>query len=105
MVKIKIEDILFWIFILIIIGTALWLLHGSPPESSAIITVAIGVAASELLIWKKIFSIEKCFDLSISKLDKNVSLSFMKIKSDIDKNNIIINNKLDNINDKLKKSR
>lgn len=103
MVKIKIEDVLFWIFIAIIVGTALWLLHGSPPEASAIITIASGVAASELLIWKKIFSMEKCFDSSILKMDKNVSLSFMKIKNDMDKNNLIINNKLDNINNKLNK--
>jgi hypothetical protein len=103
MVKIKIEDIIFWIFILIIIGTALWLLHGSPPEMNAIITVALGVAGSELLIWKKIFSIEKDSNFAILKIDKNISLSFMKIKNEIEKNNILINNKLDNLNNKIKK--
>ncbi len=90
MVKIKIEDILFWIFIAIIVGTALWLLHGSPPEMSAIITIALGVAGSELLIWKSLF-----------KTDKKTAISFMKIKNEIEKNSLIINNKLDNIENKL----
>ena len=90
MVKIKIEDILFWIFIAIVIGTALWLLYGSPPEMNAIITIALGVAGSELLIWKSLF-----------KADKKTAISFMKIKNEIEKNNLIINNKLDNIESKL----
>ncbi len=90
MVKITIEDIIFWIFILIIIGTALWLLHGSPPESSAIITVALAFAGSELLIWKKIFLIEK-----------RTTIGFMKMKHEFDKNNLMINNRFDKIEDKL----
>ncbi len=101
MVKIKIEDVLFWIFIAIIVGTALWLLRGSLQEISAIITIALGVAGSELLIWKKIFSMEKDSNSCILKMDKNTSVSFMKLKNDIDKNNITINNKLDNLNNKL----
>jgi len=59
MVKLTIEDIIFWIFILIIIGTAIWLLSGSPPEMDALISIGLAVAASELLIWKKIFSVEE----------------------------------------------
>jgi len=98
MVKIKFEDIMFWIFILLIIGTALWLLHGSPPDISAIITIAVGVTGSELLIWKKIFSIEKDFNCIVSKIDKNINISFMKMKNDFDKNNLMMSNKFDNFN-------
>lgn len=90
MVKISIEDILFWIFIAIAIGTALWLLHGSPPESSAIITIAITFAGSELLLWRKLFEI-----------DKKTTLGFMKIKHTVEKNNIFINSRFDKIEDKF----
>ena len=103
MIKTTIEDIIFWIFILIIIGTALWLLKGSPPEIDAIITIGIAVAGSELLIWKKIFSVEKDFNREISKIDKSITISFMKMKNDLDKMNSVINNKLNIINNKLKK--
>ena len=70
--KIRVEDILFWIIIALIVATAIWLLSGSPPEIDALISIALFVAASELLIWKKLFSIEK-----------NTAISFTKLKSDI----------------------
>ena len=101
MVKITIEDVVFWIFILLIIGTALWLLHGSPPESSALITIAIFFAGSELMIWKRIFKIENNFNNDFSKMDKNITVSFMKLRSDFDKNNLMINNRFDKIEEKL----
>lgn len=68
----KLEDILIWVVIVLIIATAIWLLMGSPPEANALISIALFVAASELLIWKKLFSIEK-----------NTAVSFVKLKSDI----------------------
>lgn len=101
MVKIKIEDVIFWLIILFIIGIAIWMLHGSPMDSSAIIALALAFASSELMIWKKIFSIEKNFNCAESKIDKNITISFMKIKNDFDKNNLMINNKLDIINNKI----
>jgi len=85
---VKLENILFWIFIAIIVGTALWLLKGSPPEISAIITIGLSVAGSELLIWRSLF-----------KIDKNTAVGFAKIKGEL--NNI--NYKLNEINDKLSK--
>jgi len=85
---VKLEDILFWIFIIIIIGTALWLLSGSPPGINVIISIGLAVAGSELIIWKKIFSIEK-----------NTSIGFMKVKQDLEK----IKGKLNNIENILKK--
>jgi len=90
MVKIKIEDILIWIFITIAVGTALWLLHGSPSETNAIITIAITFAGSELLIWKKIFEIEK-----------KTTIGFIKIKNDFNKNNIMMNNRFDKVDNRL----
>ncbi len=85
---VKLENILFWIFIAITVGTALWLLSGSPPEISAIITIGLSVAGSELLIWKSLF-----------KIDKNTAVGFVKIKGEL--NNI--NYKLNEISDKLSK--
>ena len=87
---VKLESILFWIFIIIIVGTALWLLHGSPQEISAIITIGLSVAGSELLIWKSLF-----------KIDKKTAIGFLKTKHNLDLLENNINNKFDNINNKL----
>jgi len=70
--KIKIEDIVFWVIIFLIIATALWLLFGSPPETDALISIALFVAASELLIWRKLFDI-----------DKKTAVGFEKVKSEL----------------------
>jgi len=70
--KVKVEDIAFWVIIALIIATAIWLLSGSPPEVNALVSIALFVAASELLIWKKLFSIEN-----------DTAVSFIKLKSDI----------------------
>ena len=82
----EIKNIIFWVLIFLIIATALWLLHGSPAESSALIAVALFVAASELLIWKNLFNI-----------DKKNSIGFIKIKNEINKNHeelkYLINNR------------
>ena len=88
--KIKIEDIIIWVAILLTIGVALWMLHGSPTESSAIIAIALFAATSELLIWKKIFQIEN-----------KAAVGFIKIKNDMEKQNIKINYKLDKIENLL----
>jgi hypothetical protein len=103
MVKITIEDVVFWIFILIIIGTALWLLHGSPPESSAIITIGIAVAGSELLIWRTIFNNDKKNSLKLSEMDKKTAISFIKIKNEMNNRFDKIEDKLNLINNKLKR--
>jgi hypothetical protein len=90
MVKITIEDIVFWILILFIVSIVLWMLHGSPTEEGAIISIGITIISSELMLWKKFYN-----------FDKKVSVSFIKIRSDIEKNNIIIHNKLDSIENKF----
>lgn len=90
MVKIKIEDIIFWLIMLFIIIVAFWMLHGSPMDSSAIISIGLAFASSELLLWKKYYETER-----------KTALGFMRIGKDMEKNNIIINNRFDNIENKL----
>ena len=97
MVRITFEDIIFWIIIISIIAIALWLLSGSPTEIGAIIAVSTFTAASELLIWKKIFSISNISNLKLSKMDKNVIISFMKLKHEMEKEFLKINTKLDKL--------
>ena len=82
----KIEDIVLLALIIAIAGIAVWLLSGSPPDSDALIALALFVSASELLIWRNMFS-----------LDKKTSLGFMKIKHDMQNGFSEINNKLDKI--------
>ena len=70
---VKIEDIVFWILIILIIATALWLLHGSPAESNALIAVALFVATSEVLLWKALFKLDRKTSIGFVKLDKSLS--------------------------------
>jgi len=86
--KLKIEDIMFWILIALIIGLAIWKLIGSPTDTASLISLALFVAGSEIIIWKSIF-----------KIDKNTAIGFAKIKGELDN----INYKLNKINDKLDK--
>ncbi len=68
--KIKIEDIVLGIIVSLIVTTAIWLLIGSIPEKDALASIALFIAASEILLWKKLFSI-----------DKNTSVIFSNLKS------------------------
>ncbi len=69
---IKAEDIAFWILILAALAVILWLLHGSPTLENALISIGIFLLSSELLLWKKYFEV-----------DKNVAVSFMRMKHDL----------------------
>lgn len=84
----KIEDILFWIIMMLIIGLAIWKIVGSPTDTATLIAVTLFIASSEILIWKAIFS-----------ADKKTAVGFEKIKSKLD----IIDNKLNNIQLLIKK--
>ena len=88
----KIEDIVFFILIAAIVGIALWLLSGSPPEIDALIGLALFFSASELMIWRNMFS-----------LDKKTSLAFMRIKHDMEKGFLNVNNRFDKIKKIIKK--
>ncbi len=72
--RIKIEDIIFWIIILIIIAIAAWLLSGSPPEVNALISIALFVAASEMLLWKVLFLAEKKTEIGFIKVKKDLKI-------------------------------
>ena len=82
MTDIKIEDIAFWIIISLIIALAIWLLSGSPTDTRAIIALAVFIAASEILIWKSLFNI-----------DKRTAIGFEKIKNSIENLKIDLNKK------------
>ena len=86
----KIEDIVFFALIAAIVGIALWLLSGSPPNIDALITLGLFVVASELLIWRNMFAI-----------DKRTAVGFIKVGHDMDKFRIEVNNNFDKINSKL----
>ena len=85
--KFKAEDIVFWILILAAIAVILWLLKGSPTLESALITIGLFIISSELMLWKKYFT-----------LDKNAAVSFTKLRNDMSN----INNKLENIKHLIK---
>ena len=70
--RLTFEDIIFFIILGLIVFVALWLLHGSPTELGAIISVSLFVATSELFLWKKFFAI-----------DKNTAVSFVNLNHDI----------------------
>ena len=88
---VKTEDIIFWILIVVIVGIAIWLLFGSPSLEAGLISLVLFVAGSELLIWRKIFSV-----------DKNVAISFIKMKNNSDNKYNEINNKLEDIKNLIK---
>lgn len=73
---IKIQDIIFWIIIALIVGLAIWLMLGSPTIEAGLISLALFVASSVILLWKAIF-----------KIDKNVSMGFLKVKNKLEKIN------------------
>lgn len=106
--RVTIEDIVFWIIILFIIGIALWLLHGSPTDTGAIISIGLAFASSELLLWKKFYGIDKRIALSFMKLrsdfdkkfiqiENNINKRLITIENTIEKNNLTILNKIDRI--------
>ena len=76
---IRIEDFLFWIVIFFIVGISLWLLSGSPGLEGALVAVGLSVATSEVLLWKKLFSIDKKTAVGFVRVSKD----FEVIRSDL----------------------
>lgn len=81
--KIKIEDIAFWLIIVLIIALALWMLSGSPTDTSAIVALAAFVAASEIFLWKHLFSIDKKTAIGFEKVKNHMNIKFEKINNQI----------------------
>jgi len=85
--KLKAEDIGFWIFILAALFIILWKLFGFPSLENTVITVGLFVVSSEFMLWRKYFDI-----------DKKTAVSFVRLKNDIGN----MSNKLDNIEKLIK---
>ena len=85
--KLKAEDIVFFIVIGLAIFVLLWLLHGSPTLSNALVSVGMFIITSEVLLWRKYFEI-----------DKKISIGFVKVKTELEK----INERLMNIESLIK---
>ena len=90
MTRIKIEDIVFWVALAIIVGIAIWKLVGSPTDTAALISIALFVAMSELALWKKLYGIEK-----------RTEVGFMKVRSELNLLRNDLNHHLNNINKRL----
>ncbi len=70
---VKIEDIIFWLLVLAVLGIVLWLLHGSPTVEDALLSITVLLLSSEFLLWKKYYLV-----------DKNTAVSFMRFKKDLE---------------------
>ena len=86
----RIENILFWILMVLIVGIAIWKLFGSPTDTATLISIALFIATSEILLWRALFSI-----------DKKTSIGFLKIKNKLTNTENSFNNKFDNLDNKL----
>ncbi|MCX6748682.1 MAG: hypothetical protein NT076_03685, partial [Candidatus Pacearchaeota archaeon] len=79
-----IENILFWILIVLIVGIAIWKLISSPTDTAALISIALFVAGSEVLIWKSLFGIDKRTCLGFEKFKNDLNSKFAKLDSKIE---------------------
>lgn len=90
---VRVEDILFWILILVALGIAIWLAFGSPEFENSFLAVIIFVATSEILLWRFLFAIDKRSAVGFEKVKnrlENVENRLINIDSSI----IKINKKL-----------
>src|SRR3989338_1346743 len=75
-----VDHVLFWILILAIIATVIWLAFGSPEFEKSLLMIMIFVAGSELLLWRTLFAI-----------DKKSSIGFERVRPDFKQ----VNSRLD----------
>ncbi len=99
--EIKIEDIVFWIAIIAIIGLIIWKLFGSPTDLATIITVASLLAMGELSLLKKIYTIERKVAVGFMKVSSDINL----IRNDIKHHLEYINERFDNLENLIKKKK
>lgn len=95
--KIKIENILFWIAILLIIALAIWKLIGSPTDTNSLVSIALFIASAVILLWQVSFNTEK----KIMKVENKTTIGFINVKHELEK----INDKLNNIENLIKKKK
>lgn len=99
--EIKIEDVIFWIAILAIIGIIIWKLFGSPTDIATLISVTSLLVMSELALWKKLYSIEKKVAVGFMKVRGEVNLIRNYIKHHIN----YINQRFDNLEALIRKKK
>ena len=88
--RLKAEDIVFFIAIGLALFVLLWLLRGSPTMDNALTSIGIFIITSEVLLWKKYFH-----------MDKGMIVGFSKVKNDFDKLNYKLDMELKYIKDRL----
>ncbi len=99
--EIKIEDIIFWIAIIAIIGIIIWKLFGSPTDIATLISVASLLVMSELALWKKLYSIERKIAVGFMKVRGEINL----IRNDIKHHISYINKRFDNLETLIRKKK
>ena len=105
MAKIKTENIVFWILIIIIIAIIIWKLFGSPTDLATYLSIFSIMTALIISIWKGIYNLDTKLNNKITSLDRKTSMSFMKLKNDLDNNFTKVNERLVNIGGLIKKKK
>ena len=90
MAKVKIENIVFWILIIIIIAIIIWKLFGSPTDLATYLSIFSIMTALIISIWKGIYNLEIKLNNKITRLDRKTSMSFMRLKNDLDNINKLV---------------
>lgn len=99
----KAEYIAFWILITMVVGIAIWKLIGSPTDTATLITTALFIAGSEILIWRAMFEMDKKISIKMEKIDNKTAMGFEKIKNDMNNNHKEINSRLSDIESLIKR--
>ena len=93
MTKVRTEDIVFWIIIFLMIALAIWLLSGSPTDTSAIVALAVFVASSELLIWRNLFNMDKKTATGFENLRGDINCRFLNLTAELNEIKTIVKKK------------
>ena len=98
---VRIEDIIFWILILSVIGVVIWLSFGSPDFESSLLALMIFVANSGILLWKFLFNLDKKTAVGFEKVRNHIG-DIKRDVGDINSRFGRIEEALNKINKKLK---
>ena len=105
MAKVKIENIVFWILIIIIIAIIIWKLFGSPTDLATYLSIFSIMTALIISIWKGIYNLEIKLNNKITRLDRKTSMSFMRLKNDLDNNFTKVSDRLGTIENLIKRKK
>ena len=104
MAGIKIEDVVFWAAIIVLIAMMIWKLFGSPSVVDMLIAGVSFLVITVMALWRFSHTLDK----RIMKVDNKTTIGFTKVKADTDsikKDLGHINKKLDNIEKLIKKKK